>query len=48
MLKGFVDQYSDDWDEALPFLLFAYREVPIAMYDFSPFELVYGRHIYDP
>ena len=48
MLKGFVDQYSDDWDEALPFLLFAYREVPIATYGYSPFELVYGRHVRGP
>ena len=38
MLKGFVDQYSDDWDETLPFLLFAYREVPTTTYGFSPFE----------
>ena len=45
MLKGFVDQYSYDWDEALLFLLFAYREVPVATYGFSPFELVYGRQI---
>ena len=45
MLKGFVDQYSDDWDEASPFLLFAYHEVPLATYGYSPFELVYGRHV---
>ena len=48
MLKDFVDKYSNDWDEVLPFLLFAYREVPIATYGFSPFEFVCGRHIRGP
>ena len=31
-----------DWDKLLPYLLFAYREVPQASTGFSPFELVYG------
>lgn len=31
-----------DWDKWLPFLLFAYREVPQASTGFSPSELLYG------
>ena len=30
MLKGFVDKFSDYWDDALTFLLLAYRKVPVA------------------
>ena len=32
-----------NWDKLLPYLLFAYREVPQASTGFSPFELMYGR-----
>ena len=31
-----------DWDLMLPYLLFAYREVPQSSTGFSPFELLYG------
>eukprot|EP00731_Ephydatia_muelleri_P034653 Em0070g9a len=37
-----------DWDKLLPYLLFAYREVPQATTGFSPFELMYGRHVRGP
>ena len=37
-----------DWDKLLPFVLFAYREVPQASTGFSPFELVYGRQVRGP
>lgn len=37
-----------DWDRLLPYLLFAYREVPQASTGFSPFELVYGRNVRGP
>ena len=37
-----------DWDQLLPYLLFAYREVPQATTGFSPFELMYGRHVRGP
>lgn len=37
-----------DWDKHLPFLLFAYREVPQASTGFSPFELLYGREVWGP
>jgi transposase InsO family protein len=48
MLKSFVDQNIDDWDDALPMLLFAYREVPISDYEYSSYDLVYGRHVRGP
>lgn len=41
MLQKFVDDTGKDWDHWLPFLLFAYREVPQAS-TFSPFELLCG------
>lgn len=37
-----------DWDTMLPFLLFAYREAPHSTTGFSPFELLYGRHVRGP
>ena len=37
-----------DWDKLLPYLVFAYREVPQASTGFLPFELLYGRPIQGP
>ena len=37
-----------DWVKLLPYLLFAYREVPQASTGFSPFELLYGRTVRGP
>ncbi|KAL0194735.1 hypothetical protein M9458_008307 [Cirrhinus mrigala] len=37
-----------DWDKWLPFVLFAYREVPQASTGFSPFELLYGWQVQGP
>lgn len=37
-----------DWDRLLPYLLFAYREVPQVSTGFSPFELLYGRAVHGP
>lgn len=48
MLRKFVSQTGADWDQWLPFLLFAYREVPQASTGFSPFELLYGRQVRGP
>ena len=51
-LKGQLRKYMQDdprgWDRMLPYLLFAYREVPCETTGFSPFELLYGRHIRGP
>lgn len=48
MLKKFVSDTGKDWDKWLPFLLFAYREVPQASTGFSPFELLYGWPVQGP
>ena len=45
MLRKFVNRSRKDWDEYLPYLLFAYREVPQESTGFSPFELLYGRKV---
>ena len=37
-----------DWDQLLPYLLFAYREVPQASTGFSPFEILYGHSVRGP
>ncbi|KAK7881357.1 hypothetical protein WMY93_029766 [Mugilogobius chulae] len=48
MLKKFVEDSGADWDQWLPFLLFAYREVPQASTGFSPFQLLYGHVVRGP
>ncbi|KAL2095520.1 hypothetical protein ACEWY4_007668 [Coilia grayii] len=48
MLRKFASDTGKDWDKWLPFLLFAYREVPQASTGFSPFELVYGWQVQGP
>lgn len=48
MLRKFVSKSGSDWDQRLPYLLFAYREVPQASTGFSPFELLYGRQVREP
>ena len=48
MLRRVADDEGKDWDQFLPYLLFAYREVPRASTGFSPFELLYGRQVRGP
>uniref|UniRef100_A0A3B5QTU2 ribonuclease H n=2 Tax=Xiphophorus maculatus TaxID=8083 RepID=A0A3B5QTU2_XIPMA len=48
MLRKFVNETGTDWDQWLPYLLFAYREVPQASTGFSPFELLYGYEVRGP
>ncbi|KAL5497080.1 hypothetical protein EMCRGX_G013479 [Ephydatia muelleri] len=48
MLRRTVNQVGKDWDWLIPYLLFAYREVPQASTGFSPFELLYGRKVRRP
>ncbi|XP_058850824.1 uncharacterized protein LOC131699088 isoform X1 [Acipenser ruthenus] len=43
MLKRVAQEDLCNWDTALPFLMFAFREVPQASTGFSPFELLFGR-----
>ena len=48
MLRKAAQTEGKDWDKLIPFLLFAYREVPQASTGFSPFELLYGRAVRGP
>ena len=48
LLRKATSDIGKDWDKLLPFLLFAYREVPQASTGFSPFELLYGRAVRGP
>ena len=48
MLKKAATEEGKDWDQLIPYLLFAYREVPQASTGFSPFELLYGRQVRGP
>lgn len=45
MLRKTATSEGKDWDKLLPYVLFAYREVPQASTGFSPFELLYGRSV---
>jgi hypothetical protein len=40
--------YENDWDEMLPYALFAYRERPHEETGYSPFELLYGWPVRGP
>lgn len=44
MSKTYVHDLSIDWDDKLPYFLFAYKEVPQESTGFSSFELMYGEH----
>ena len=43
-----LSRSQKDWDEYLPYLLFAYCEVPQETTGFSPFDLLYGLHVRGP
>lgn len=48
MLRRAAVTEGTDWDKMVPYLLFAYREVPQTSTGFSPFELIYGRSVHGP
>ncbi|GAA6077101.1 uncharacterized protein LOC120486734, partial [Tachysurus ichikawai] len=48
MLKTFVSESGKDWDQWLPYLLFAYCEVPQASTRFLPFELLFAHQVRGP
>ncbi|KAL5506420.1 hypothetical protein EMCRGX_G008052 [Ephydatia muelleri] len=48
MLRKTAVQEGKDWDLLIPYVLFAYREVPQSSTGFSPFELLYGREVRGP
>ena len=48
MLKKTATEGGKNWDKMIPYLLFAYWEVPQASTRFSPFELLYCRDVRGP
>ena len=48
MIRRTASTEGKDWDKMIPYLLFAYREVPQAATGFSPFQLLYGREVRGP
>uniref|UniRef100_A0A1X7TVH1 Reverse transcriptase domain-containing protein n=1 Tax=Amphimedon queenslandica TaxID=400682 RepID=A0A1X7TVH1_AMPQE len=48
MLRSCTSRNPKEWNTLLPYLLFAYREVPQQSTGFSPFELLYGRAVRGP
>jgi hypothetical protein len=48
MIRALADDFPDSWDQTLPWILFAYREVPVETLGFSPFELLYARSVPGP
>ena len=48
MLRKVLEGEKRNWDKMLPYVLFAYREVPQATVGFSPFELLYGGEVRGP
>lgn len=43
-LRKFVEDMGKDWNESIPFIHFAYWELPHSSMGHSPFELLYGRN----
>ena len=48
MLRKYCHENNQEWDEGLPFLLFAIREATHESIGCSPFELVFGRKVRGP
>jgi len=48
MIRSLMDRFPDAWDTALPWVLFAYREVPAETLGYSPFDLLFGRSVAGP
>lgn len=48
MLRKTATSEGKDWDKLIPYVLFAYHEVPQESIGFSPFELLYGRAVRGP
>lgn len=47
-LRAYCEQYSREWDEGLPFLLFALREAEQESTKYSPFDLIFGHQVRGP
>ena len=44
MTRSVVYKNVYEWDTVLPWILYAYREVPVETLGFSPFELLFGKN----
>ena len=42
-LKKYVDKFPNEWNKAIPYVLFACRSVIHQSTGFSPFEIIFGR-----
>jgi len=45
MLGSLMDKFLGLWYTALPWVLFAYREVPVETHGCSPFDLLFGQSV---
>ena len=45
MLRSLTEKFPNSWDETLPWVLFAYWEVPVETLGYSPFDLLFGRSV---
>ncbi len=48
MIRAYSEDFPEDWDKGIPFLLFATRDSPNESTGFTPFELVYGHEVREP
>ena len=48
MIWSLLDRFPGSWDTALPWVVFAYREVPVETLGCSQFELMFGRIVPGP
>ncbi len=48
MLREVKPKYGNQWDRALPVVLFALRSIPNETTGFSPLELLYGHRVRGP
>jgi len=43
-----VDEFEGSWDKCLLWALFAYREITVETFGFSPYEMLFGRPVRGP
>ena len=48
MVRVYSNQFSSDWDVAMPFLMFAVRDTVNESTGFTPFQLVYSHEVRGP
>ena len=48
MIRAYCLNHQKDWDEGIPFLMFAARDAPQESLGFSPFELIFGHTVRGP